>query len=263
MAPLERAIALAEMDRLAVAVAEDLKLDMARIAEIFFHIDGRVAERRLGLAACLAHQRFEAVLGCAHLHAAPAAARRRLDDHRIADLGGNRLRLGDIVDRAVGARHQRQAQRTRRPLRLHLVAHNADMLGLGADEDDVVVLDDVGEFGVLAQKTITGMDRVGAGDFGGRDDIGNVEIAFAGGRRADANRFVGEPHMHCVAVRGRMHRDRLDPHFMAGAVNAQRDLAAISDQEFGDLRHFWLPLRRDTGPCRTNACRYYSTTTNG
>jgi hypothetical protein len=36
---------------------------MARIAEIFFQIDGRVAERGLGLAARLLHQGFEAVLG--------------------------------------------------------------------------------------------------------------------------------------------------------------------------------------------------------
>src|SRR3546814_4336450 len=47
---LERAVALAEMDRAALAVAEDLEFDVARVAEIFFHIDGRIAEggRRFG-----------------------------------------------------------------------------------------------------------------------------------------------------------------------------------------------------------------------
>jgi hypothetical protein len=63
VAALQRAVALAEMDGIAVAVAEHLELDVARIAEIFFHVDGRVAERRLRLAARLLHQRFELVLG--------------------------------------------------------------------------------------------------------------------------------------------------------------------------------------------------------
>ena len=63
VAALERAVALAEMDRVALAVAEHLEFDVARIAEIFLHIDGGVAERRLGLAAGLLHQRFELVFG--------------------------------------------------------------------------------------------------------------------------------------------------------------------------------------------------------
>jgi hypothetical protein len=41
---LERAVALADGDRLAVSVAEYLEFDVARIAEIFLHVDGVVAE---------------------------------------------------------------------------------------------------------------------------------------------------------------------------------------------------------------------------
>ena len=63
MAALERAVALAQMDRIALAVAEHLEFDVARVAEIFFEIDGGVAERGLRLAAGLLHQRFELVFG--------------------------------------------------------------------------------------------------------------------------------------------------------------------------------------------------------
>jgi hypothetical protein len=45
--------------------------------------------------------------------------------------------------------------------------------------------------------------------------------------------------MHGVRIGGRMDRDRLDAHFMAGAVNAERDFAAIGNQKLLD-RH---PLR--------------------
>ena len=42
--------------------------------------------------------------------------------------------------------------------------------------------------------------------------------------------LVGEPHMHCVGVGGRVNGDRPDAHVAAGAVDPERDLAAIGDQ---------------------------------
>ena len=122
----------------------------ARVGEIFFEVDGVVAERRAGFGRRLAHQAFELVFGRHHLHAAPAAARRGLDQHRIADLAGELAGVGDAGQRAVGARDQRQAELGGGALGLDLVAHDADMLGLRADPDDVVQLDDLGELRVLA-----------------------------------------------------------------------------------------------------------------
>ena len=37
--------------------------------------------------------------------------------------------------------------------------------------------------------------------------------------------------MHRFGIRRGMHRDRADPHFPAGALDAQRDLAAVGDQD--------------------------------
>ena len=51
MAALQRTIAFAEMDRMALAIAENLNFDMARIVEKFFEIDGIIAKGRLGFAA--------------------------------------------------------------------------------------------------------------------------------------------------------------------------------------------------------------------
>ena len=111
------------------------------------------------------------------------------------------------------------------------------MLGLGADPDDVVGLDDLGEAGILAEEAVARMDRVGMADLGRRDDRRDVEIGFGGRRRADADRLVGEADVHRLGVGGRMDRDRLDPHFVAGAVDAERDLAAIGDEDLFD-RHY-------------------------
>ncbi|MCY1173560.1 hypothetical protein D9M73_137240 [compost metagenome] len=81
------------------------------------------------------------------------------------------------------------------------------------------------------------MDRVRARNFGGGNDVGDVQIALDRRRRPDADRLIGQAHMHRIAVCGRMHGDRLDAHFMARTVDAQRDLTAIRDQQFLDFRH--------------------------
>jgi hypothetical protein len=44
VAALQRAIAFAEMDRVAFAIAQHLDFDVARLAEVLFHVDGIVAE---------------------------------------------------------------------------------------------------------------------------------------------------------------------------------------------------------------------------
>src|SRR3546814_7651082 len=66
--------------------------------------------------------------------------------------------------RARRARNDGEAELDRGALRLDLVAHRADMFGLGSDEDHVMRFDDLGETFVFGQEAIARMDRVGAGD---------------------------------------------------------------------------------------------------
>ena len=66
-----------------------------------------------------------------------------------------------VGDGAVRARHHRDAEALGGRLGLDLVAHDADVLGRGADEGDVVVFQDLGEAGVLGQEAVAGMDGVG------------------------------------------------------------------------------------------------------
>ena len=66
----------------------------------------------------------------------------------------------------------------------------------------------LGEAGVLGEEAVAGMDRLGAGDQGGGQDGGDVEIAVLGRRRPDADALVGQAHMHRLGIRGGVHRDR-------------------------------------------------------
>ena len=50
VAALDRAVALAEVDDVAVAVGEDLDLDVARVGQVALEVDRRVGEELLALA---------------------------------------------------------------------------------------------------------------------------------------------------------------------------------------------------------------------
>ena len=109
----KRAIALEQVDDIAVAVAEDLHLDMARGGDPLLQQHFIIAKARLGLALAA----FEAggeVFRRIHLaHALAAAACDRLDQHGIANGLGflgqsfHRLVLAQIArrDRHTGGNH--------------------------------------------------------------------------------------------------------------------------------------------------------------
>ena len=222
------------MHDIAMAVGEDLDFDMARLAEIFLHIDGVVAEG--GWLRCGRSDRLEQVgpLLATFMPRPPPPAV-ALISTGIADFGG---RLGAPLRSSTSPS---EPGTTGMPSRIHrllggdLVAHHADMVGRGPDEGQAVCFDDVGELGVLRQEAVAGMDRLGAGDLAGGDDLGDVQIAVARGRRADADAFIGQAHMHGVGVGGGMDRDGGDAHLLAGAEDAKGDFAAIGDEDF--LKH--------------------------
>src|SRR5215472_8888498 len=87
------------------------------------------------------------------------------------------------------------------------------------------------------------MYRFRARDLASRDDGGNVEIGLRGWRRANTHALVGEAYMHGIGVGGRMDRNGGDSHLLAGAVDAQRNLAAIGDENlFKHVRSDHPPL---------------------
>jgi hypothetical protein len=64
----------------------------------------------------------------------------------------------------------------RRLLGFDLVAHQADVLGLRADEMQIMLGEDFGEAGILGQEAVAGMHRIRPGDFARREQRGDVEI---------------------------------------------------------------------------------------
>jgi len=237
VAALHRAVALTEVNGIAVLVGEHLKLDVARVLEILLHVDDVIAEGGCGLGARQRDRVEQGGLGVYDPHAASAAAAGSLDDHRIADRAGHLQGVALVLrERAIRAGDAGYAGGTHGVDRRDLVAHQPDRIGARADEDEAAALDPLGEVGVLGEEPVAGMDRHGVGDLRGADDGGDLQVAVAGRSRADTDRFVGEQHVLEVPIGLGMHRDRLDPELPAGAQDAQRDLPAIGDQYLLDHR---------------------------
>ena len=110
------------------------------------------------------------------------------------------------------------------------------------------------EAGVLGEEAVAGMDRVRAGDAGGRQDGGNVEVAVLGRRRADADAFLGQADMHGLGIGGGVHGDGRNAQLAAGALDAKRDLAAVGDEDLLEQDESALSSRIiSTSPYSTGA----------
>ena len=156
------------MDRAAAAIAEHLDFDVARLLQIFFQIDRRIAECRFGFIGRGRERQHEVLGRLRDLHAASAAARSGLHQHRKADCFCDRHCVVVRPDGAVGAGHHGNAELLRGLLGLDLVAHQTDVFGLRSNEMQIVLGEDLGKAGVFGEKAVAGMHRVDAGDLASR-----------------------------------------------------------------------------------------------
>ncbi len=94
VAPLHRALAIAEHERAAASVAEHLHLDVVRVDDRLLEVQPGVAERGPGLGRGGVEQPLEIVGMLDEAHAAPSPARRRLQQHGVAGRLGHARGLG-------------------------------------------------------------------------------------------------------------------------------------------------------------------------
>ena len=159
--PLDRAVALEEVDHVARRVARQLHLDVARIEDQLLEVELAVAEGGLRLGRGGGEGAGQLVRLAHHAHPLAAAALLRLEQDREADLV--RHGEGDLRGRhhPLAPRDDGHPGREHRRLRRGLVPHAADRLGRGADEDDPGSLARLGEAVVLGQEAVARVDRVG------------------------------------------------------------------------------------------------------
>ena len=241
VAQLDRAVALEEVHDVALAVAQDLDLDVARPRHDLLEEDRVVAEGRLGFALAarerlvhLARRRHDA-------HAAPAAAGRRLQHHRIADRLRDSPWPSALEASAPGAPGTTGMPCFSAKARAcDLVAEQREGGGRGTDEAQALGPAALGEFGILREEAVAGMDAVGAALLGRRDDRLDVEIGAQriGDVLADLAGLVRQLRMQRLRIRRREHGDRFDPERRRRPGDANGDLAAVGDQHAFEHRRF-------------------------
>ena len=227
VATLAAAVALAEMDPLAVGVEQDLDLDVPRPREEALEDQAVIAERPSRLPACPGQRIGEVVGVMDDAHSLAAPARRRLDEQRKADLS---CRLGQCrvaLVIAVVARQHRHPELGGAPSRGGLVAHRRDRLGRRTDPGQPGGNGGARELRVLGQEPVPRVDRLDPGGAGDGQDLAAVEIAgdLVGFNGAIRRRLVG-------GVNG----DDPKPHAARGPRDANGDLASVGDEDGSDRR---------------------------
>ena len=208
VAPLQRAVAGAGDDDVAVFIGQHLRLDVPGSVEVALHEALAAAERRDRLP----YRGLVEVGDLAHLagdlHSPPAAAVDGLDRDRQTVLRGELEHLVGTGHRILGAGDQRCPGALGDVPGDGLVAEVADRLRRRADPGQSGVQHRLREFGVLGQEAVAGVHRVRAGALGRLDHLVDDEVRLAGRRPAQRERLVGHPDVQRVPVRLRVDRDR-------------------------------------------------------
>ncbi len=220
-------------------VAQHLDFDVARLRDELLDEDAVIAEGGLRFR----HGGGEAVgdflFRPCDAHALAAAACRRLDHDRIADLVGDLDRFFRVLDDAEIARHGIHACGIGELLGLDLVAHHLDGLDVRTDEGNAVIFQRLREPGVLRQEAVAGMNGLGARLLAGGDDLVDDEIGFGSGRRADMDGFIRHLDMQRILVGIGIDGDGGDAHLLRRLHDAAGDFAPVCDQDF--LEHVSAP----------------------
>jgi hypothetical protein len=223
VAALDRALALEEVDELAVAVSEHLHLDVPDPFEVRLDEHTLVAEGALRLALGRRDRLVEVLAIPDDPHPLPAAACRGLHEHRETQLGD------------VESLEERHAGRARDALRLELVAHGRDRLRGRTDPEQPRFRDGPRETWVLGEEAVAGVDGVRSGSPGDVDERGDVQICSRA-RAVQEDGPVRVENVWCIALLSGVDGDRRDAHVARRPLHAHGDLTAIGNEELAD-RH--------------------------
>ena len=230
VAALDRTFAFAEIDHVAMLVAQHLDFDVAGIDDEFFDEDAVVAERGFGFGLGEVEAFGDLGLRMRDPHALTAAAGGGLDHHGIADLVGDLYRVLFVFDDAEMSRHRGNLGLGGGLLGFDLVAHRGDGAWIGADEDDACGLKRARKRLALGQEAVAGMHGLRAGLAAGLHDFVDQQITLGRCRRADQHGIVSHLDVKRIAVGLGIHSYRLDPHPARSLDDPAGDLAAICDQ---------------------------------
>ena len=160
---LDRALALVEVNQIAVAVAKNLDLDVTRVVDVLLDEQGPVAEGALALTRGGCDRVWELGLLPDELHSLAATAGACFEQHGKADLDRLFREHLRVLVRPVVAGNHRNAGLCDQRLGFALGPHRPNRVRRRPDEDHAGLAAGLGERCVLGQEAVARMDRVGCG----------------------------------------------------------------------------------------------------
>ena len=229
-------------------VTQDLEFDVPGPFDEAFRIDIGSSKSLLRLVPCRLERLDELFLLAHDAHASTPAASRSLDDQGVPDLLRRFFEGLFVFNDALGAGHGRQASGLHLPAGAVFFTHQAEHGWVRTDKCDSRGFAHLGKVRVFGKKPVAGVNCVHVGDFRSADDVGDVQIAFAASRRADAKGLVGKSHVERIAVRLRIHGDSRDSQLLARTDDTKGDFPSVGDQNFAEhhrRERLFLPARPD------------------
>src|SRR5690625_43974 len=115
-----------------------------------------------------------------------------------------------------------------------LVAHLADVAGLGADGGDVGRRARLSEPSRLREEAVTRVEGIRAARLGGGDEGRDAEVAAVRRAGADTDRLISQLRGHAVEVRFGGSQHRGDAQLLTCADDPDGDLSAVGHEHPGD-----------------------------
>ena len=228
MPPLDRAIALPQVNDRSVRVGEDLHFDVPCPRDVLLQKHGTVTEGPLSLRAGLFQPLGKLLRAMHDTHSAPATAKGGLHDERISNCFCRPLCLLRVVRRQTGAGNDRHARLLRDLARLGLVPQPVQQFRRRSYERDARLSAGPGEVAVLGEETVPRMNRVNAASLCQGDDSLDVEIGCD--RTLVATYLIGFVRLEAVqaeTILVGIDGGGAQSEFGRRAHDAGRDLAAV------------------------------------
>ncbi len=251
VAPLQRAVPVAQHQDLAVGVGHDLRLDVARPVQELLDEAFAAPERRRRLAHGGFVELGDLVYAPGDLQAPAAAAEGRLDgDRQPVGLGKGQC-LGGRAHRSRRPLDQRGAGRLGDAPRRHLVAQGIDRRRRRTYPRQSGIDHGPREFRPLGQEAIAGMHRIGTRLVRDREQLADVQVGLGRPLALQGPGLVGQADMQALGIAVGVDGGRAHSVIGAGPDDAHGDFAPVGDQDF--TYHGWISSNGPIGRKRKRA----------
>ena len=229
--PLHRAIALVQMQNIAVLIAQNLHFNVLGVLHVLLEEHRRVAERAARLASRFIEQPLQILGFMHHPHPTPATTEGSFDDQRKPNLLRDLHRLGAGFNCVIRTRKHRHASGLGQRARLGFVAHLPQQLRARPHKCQPRLNARLGEIGVLGQKSVARMHEINPVLDSHSHDTLDIEIrAHRPLAHAHHIRLISLKPMHRQPVFLRINSHRTQIHLRGRAKDANSNLAAIGRQ---------------------------------